>query len=110
MLVWDEDVVRVVLAAVTCPTTGVVNVAGQGTVGVGEIARALGKRTLVVPEPLLRGALAVGRRLGLTEYGPEQTVFLAHRPVLDASRLGALGVEVEPTRKVLARYAAVRGG
>ncbi|GGK60521.1 hypothetical protein GCM10011509_06110 [Ornithinimicrobium pekingense] len=108
VLVWDEDVVRVVLAAVTSPVTGVFNVAGEGTVGVPEIARALGRRTLVVPEPLLRGALAVGRRLGLTEYGPEQTVFLAHRPVLDASRLRPLGVEVAPTREVLRRYAEVR--
>ncbi len=108
VLVWDEDVVRVVLAAVDSPVTGVFNVAGEGTVTVPEIARVLGKRTLVVPEPLLRRALAVGRRLGLTEYGPEQTVFLAHRPVLDASRLHELGVEVAPTREVLRRYAEVR--
>lgn len=108
VLVWDQDVVRVVLAAVTSPVTGAFNVAGAGAVTVPEIARALGKRTLVVPEPLLRAALAVGKRAGLTAYGPEQTVFLAHRPVLDASRLRALGVEVAPTREVLRRYAAVQ--
>ena len=108
VLVWDEDVVKVVLAAVTSPVTGVFNVAGEGTVTVPEIARTLGKRTLVVPEPLLRGALAVGKRLRLTEYGPEQTIFLAHRPVLDATRLRELGVEVTPTREVLRRYAEVR--
>ena len=110
VLVWDEDVVRVVLAAVTSPVTGAFNVAGEGAVTVPEIARRLGKRTFVVPEAVLRSALAVGKRLGLTAYGPEQTVFLAHRPVLDASRLRELGVEVAPTREVLRRYAAVRGG
>lgn len=110
VLVWDEDVVRTVVAAVTSPATGAFNVAGAGTVTVPQIARALGKRTLVVPEPLLRGALVVGKRLGLTPYGPEQTVFLAHRPVLDASRLRELGVEVTPTAEVLRRYAQlVRG-
>lgn len=107
VLVWDEDVVRVVVAAVTTPVTGVFNVAGEGTVTVPEIARALGKRTLVVPELLLRTGLAVGRRLGLTAYGPEQTVFLAHRPVLDPSRLRQLGVEVASTREVLRRYATL---
>ncbi|RIK11871.1 MAG: epimerase [Acidobacteria bacterium] len=110
VLVWDEDVVRTVVAAVTSPATGAFNVAGEGTVTVPQIARALGKRTLVVPEPLLRGALAAGKRLGLTAYGPEQTVFLAHRPVLDASRLRELGVEVAPTAEVLRRYAEVVRG
>lgn len=110
VLVWDEDLVRVVLAAVSSPVTGVFNVAGEGSVTVPQIARALGRRSVAVPEPVLRSALAVGRRLGLTAYGPEQTVFLAHRPVLDASRLAALGVSVATTEEVLARYAASRSG
>lgn len=108
VLVWDEDVVAVVRAAVTSRATGAFNVAGAGDVTVEEIARRLGKRVLTVPEGLLRMVLRVGHRLGLTEYGPEQTVFLAHRPVLDASRLSLLGVEVTPTRQVLERYAAAR--
>jgi UDP-glucose 4-epimerase len=54
---------------------------------VDEIADALGKRTMTLPEPLLRRALAVGRRLGVTAYGPEQTKFLQYRPVLDNTRL-----------------------
>ncbi|HLS44554.1 MAG TPA: NAD-dependent epimerase/dehydratase family protein [Ornithinicoccus sp.] len=108
VLVWDEDVVRVVRAAVTSRATGAFNVAGDGSVTVSEIAEALQKRTVAVPEPFLRGALALGKRLGLTRYGPEQTVFLAHRPVLDASRLRELGVPVAPTREVLRRYAEVQ--
>jgi UDP-glucose 4-epimerase len=54
---------------------------------VDEIARALDKSTLTIPEPVLRGALAVGKRLGVTAYGPEQTKFLQYRPVLDNTRL-----------------------
>jgi UDP-glucose 4-epimerase len=54
---------------------------------VDEIARALDKSTLTIPEPVLRGALAVGKRLGVTAYGPEQTRFLQYRPVLDNTRL-----------------------
>lgn len=108
VMVWDEDVVTVIRAAVTSSATGAFNVAGAGTVTVEQIARRLGKGTLTVPEGLLRAALRVGHRLRLTEYGPEQTVFLAHRPVLDASRLAELGVAVTPTAQVLERYVVAR--
>lgn len=84
---WDADVVAIIQRAVTSPVTGVFNVAGDGAMTVDDIASALGKRTLAIPEPLLRAALAVGKRLGVSPYGPEQTVFLRHRPVLDNRRL-----------------------
>ncbi|WP_193610352.1 NAD-dependent epimerase/dehydratase family protein [Nocardioides lijunqiniae] len=87
VFVWDTDVVAVIERAVTGPATGVFNVAGDGALTIDEIAGLLGKPTLVVPEPVLRLALAVGSRLGLTPYGPEQTRFLRYRPVLDNSRL-----------------------
>jgi UDP-glucose 4-epimerase len=87
VFVWDTDVVAIICRAVTSPVTGIFNVAGDGTLTVDEIAARLGKPVLTLPEPLLRAALAVGRRLGLTAYGPEQTVFLKHRPVLANDRL-----------------------
>ncbi|WP_185996544.1 SDR family oxidoreductase [Nocardioides campestrisoli] len=87
VFVWDTDVVGAIEQAATGEVTGVFNVAGDGALTIDEIAAALGKRTLAIPEPVLRGVLAVGSRLGLTAYGPEQTVFLAHRPVLDNTRL-----------------------
>ncbi|WP_007023561.1 SDR family oxidoreductase [Saccharomonospora iraqiensis] len=87
VFIWDSDVVAVIERAVTNPITGVFNVAGDGAMTVDEIAAALGKPTLAIPEPVLRGALALGSRLGVTPYGPEQTVFLRYRPVLDNTRL-----------------------
>ena len=87
VFVWDTDVVGAIERAATGPVTGIFNVAGDGAMTVDEIADALGKPTLAVPEPVLRAVLAVGKRLGITAYGPEQTVFLAHRPVLDNTRL-----------------------
>src|SRR5690606_27547436 len=83
VFVWDTDVVGAIEVAATGPVTGIFNVAGDGALTVDEIARRLGRGTLSIPEPVMRGLLAVGKRLGLTPYGPEQTVFLAHRPVLD---------------------------
>ena len=87
VFVWDTDVVAIICRAVTAPVTGVFNVAGDGTLTVDEIAERLGKPVLTLPEPALRLALRIGRRLGLTPYGPEQTIFLKHRPVLANDRL-----------------------
>jgi UDP-glucose 4-epimerase len=52
-----------------------------------EIAARLNKRCLVLPAGLLRAALWLLKRLGLTQYGPEQLDFLRYRPVLDNRRL-----------------------
>ena len=82
VFIWDDDVVAIMIRAALGGPTGAFNVAGDGAMTMAEIAAALGKPTLTVPEPLLRAALAVGHRLGLTRYGPEQTVFLKYRPVL----------------------------
>lgn len=87
VFIWDTDVVAVIRRAVTSEVTGVFNVAGDGVVTVDEIAAALGKRTISVPERVLKVALAMGKRLGAVPYGPEQTAFLRYRPVLSNERL-----------------------
>jgi UDP-glucose 4-epimerase len=87
VFIWDTDVVAVIRRAVSSEVTGVFNVAGDGVVTVDEIAAALGKRTISVPERVLKVALAVGKRLGAVPYGPEQTAFLRYRPVLSNERL-----------------------
>lgn len=87
VFIWDTDVVAIIEQAVTGPVTGVFNVAGDGAVTIDEVAALLEKPVLTVPEPVLRAALAIGSRLGLTAYGPEQTRFLQYRPVLDNTRL-----------------------
>lgn len=87
VFVWDTDVAAIIQQAVTGDVTGIFNVAGDGAMTIDEIAAALRKPTLTLPEPLLRRVLAIGRRLGLTAYGPEQTKFLQYRPVLDNTRL-----------------------
>jgi UDP-glucose 4-epimerase len=65
----------------------VFNLAGDGTLSLREMARRLGKPYLAVPPGLLALALRLGRRLGLTRYGPEQIGFLRYRPVLANRRL-----------------------
>ena len=87
VFIWDTDVAAIMQHAVTDYPAGIFNVAGDGAMTVDEIADALGKPTLAIPERALRAGLAVGKRLGVTAYGPEQTKFLQYRPVLDNTRL-----------------------
>jgi UDP-glucose 4-epimerase len=67
--------------------SGVYNLAGDGALGLREIARRLGKPYLPLPAGLLAAALDALRRLGLSARGAEQVGFLRHRPVLSNEKL-----------------------
>jgi len=87
VFIHDRDVVGAIVHGIASPATGIYNVAGDGALTIFEIAAKLGKRCVVFPPALLRLALRVLKRLGLTQYGPEQVDFLRYRPVLDNARL-----------------------
>lgn len=87
VFIWDQDVVAIILRAISDGPAGIYNVAGDGALTLREIAARLGKRRLVLPAWLLQGVLAVLKPLGLTQYGPEQLDFLRYRPVLLNTRL-----------------------
>lgn len=84
---WDRDVARCLVQAVFSSKTGVFNLAGDGAIGMRELADMLGKPCVELPAWLVKAALTVLKPLGLTRYGPEQVDFLRYRPVLDNSRL-----------------------
>ena len=84
---WDQDVVACLVLALEPGREGVFNVAGDGALGVREIAARLGKRCVELPAWAVAGALALLKPLGLSQYGPEQVRFLRYRPVLDNRRL-----------------------
>jgi UDP-glucose 4-epimerase len=87
VFIWDRDVVGAIEHAIDGGPAGIYNVAGDGALGIQEIAARLGKRCITLPPALLRAALAVLHPLGLSPYGPEQVNFLRYRPVLDNRRL-----------------------
>lgn len=87
VFIWDQDVVGVILHALDGGPPGIYNVAGDGALSIHEIAARMGKRCRVLPAGALLAALWLGKRLGLTPYGPEQLRFLRYRPVLDNRRL-----------------------
>jgi len=87
VFIHDQDVVGAILHGIDSSSTGIFNVAGDGKLSIFEIATRLDKRCLVLPAWLLRSALWLLKKLGLTQYGPEQLDFLRYRPVLDNTRL-----------------------
>jgi UDP-glucose 4-epimerase len=87
VFIWDRDMVEILRRGIFMGHTGIYNVCGDGVMTVREIAARLGKRHLVLPVGLVRGVLSVMRKLGVTQYGPEQVDFLRYRPVLDNTRL-----------------------
>lgn len=89
VFVWDEDVTGCIVHAVKTGRTGCFNVAGDGALTLPQIAALLRKPLLSLPAPVLKLALVVGSRLGVSRYGPEQLDFLRYRPVLSNYRLKA---------------------
>lgn len=87
VFVWIDDLARIVLRAATDGPAGIFNVAGDGALGVDDLAAQLGKPVLRLPAGLLKALLGIAKPLGLSRYGPEQVRFLQYRPVLDNKRL-----------------------
>ncbi len=83
----DEDVVAALVRATADGPPGVYNLAGDGTVSLRDIARALGKPFLGLPPAVMRGAIGALRALRLTRLEPAQVAFIQYRPVLDNAAL-----------------------
>jgi UDP-glucose 4-epimerase len=89
VLIWDDEVAACIAKGIRERRAGVYNLAGDGAIGLREIARRLGKPYLPLPPRLLAGALRALQALGLSARGPEQVDFLRYRPVLSNERLRA---------------------
>jgi len=87
VFIWDEDVAACMQQAVFSANTGIFNLAGDGAITNSDLAKILKKSYLSLPAGLLRFALSVGNKLGLTQYGPDQLLFIQYRPVLDNRKL-----------------------
>ena len=87
VFIWDQDVVEIIQKGVLESKAGCYNLAGDGALSLHELGRLLGKPVISVPAGLIRAALWLGNRLGLTQYTPAQVNFLRYRPVLANRRL-----------------------
>ena len=86
-LIADRDVVAALAQAVRTGKAGVYNLAGDGTLSLREIAQLNGKPFVPIPPAVMRGALRLLNRLGLTKLTAENVKFIQYRPVLDNTRL-----------------------
>jgi UDP-glucose 4-epimerase len=83
VFIWDDDVTGAIGHALSGQApVGCYNLAGDGALTIFDIAQRLNKPTRVLPAWLLKTALWLGSKLGLSRYGPEQLDFLRYRPVL----------------------------
>jgi len=89
VLIWDDEVAACIAEGIRERRAGIYHLAGDGAIGLREIARRLGKPYLPLPPRLLAGALRALQALGLSARGPEQVDFLRYRPVLSNERLKA---------------------
>jgi len=87
VFIWTQDLARILHRAATDGPAGVFNVAGDGALGISDLAQRMGKPVLRLPPALVKLALAVAKPLRLSRYGPEQVRFLQYRPVLDNTAL-----------------------
>ncbi|KMK76815.1 SDR family oxidoreductase [Alkalihalobacillus pseudalcaliphilus] len=105
VFIWDQDVVACLKKAVFGEEVGVFNLAGTGAMTVDDIARVLNKKVIRFPEQLIKKALFVLKRAGLTQYGEEQVRFLQYRPVLSNRKLIAeFDYTPEKTTEEVFRY------
>lgn len=85
--IWDEDVVQCLLEGALGDRDGIFNLTGDGVMTLREIAAALDRIYVPLPERLVRTALSQLHRRGLSENSEEQVLFLRYRPVLGNERL-----------------------
>jgi nucleoside-diphosphate-sugar epimerase len=80
------DVASAVVAAVEQPVTGPVNLAGPDLLGVDDLARLLGTRTVEAPPAVARAALAAAYRSRLAPAPPALFDAFMRLPVLATER------------------------
>ncbi|MBI4964966.1 MAG: SDR family oxidoreductase [Desulfomonile tiedjei] len=110
VFIWDEDVVGAIIKGIHDNKSGIYNMAGDGVLTMKEIATIMGKPYIPIPICVITPALWLLKRLGLTQYGPEQVNFLRYRPVLSNRRLkGEFGYTPrKTTREVFDYYLEAR--
>ncbi len=87
VIIWDQDVVGAIVKGIFDGGSGIFNLAGDGILTLSQMARLLGRQYRALPVWLVTAALWIGKRLHLTQYGPEQVRFLRYRPVPSNKRL-----------------------
>jgi len=85
--VHTDDVARFTVSAVGGELTGPVNITGEGTLTMRDIAEIVGRPLIKVPERALRRAIAAAWKAGFSELQPAEIGALLYMPIVDTTRL-----------------------
>jgi nucleoside-diphosphate-sugar epimerase len=85
--VHTDDVARFTAEAVSSNRTGAVNITGEGSITMREIARIMEIPTVTVPERPLRSGIRTAWKLGVSELAPGEIGGLLYMPIVDTTRL-----------------------
>ncbi len=87
--VWDEDVVNCLIQSIFIPSAkaDIYNLTGDGYLTIEDIGHLLRKKIIYFSPAVLKTLITILRKLKLTDYTPEQIIFLQYRPVLDNTKL-----------------------
>lgn len=83
----DIDVANCFLKALVEERPGIFNLAGDGELNINDFSKILKKPKLMLPVWVLKLVLFLLKKFKISQYGPEQVMFLQYRPVLDNSKL-----------------------
>ena len=87
VFIWDRDVSSIIEKGILEDKEGIFNLAGDGFLTMKQIAKLLGKSYIDLPVRLIKTMLYAGKKIGWSQYGPEQVDFLRYRPVLSNTNL-----------------------
>ncbi len=86
-VVHEEDWLGALVGAVRNPVSGPVNVAGEGTIGVGRMIKLAGRLPLPLAGPLFGPLTSAARRAGLGGYSDDLRRLLRYGRAVDVTRL-----------------------
>lgn len=87
VFIWDQDLIQCLAQAVSSGKAGIYNVCGDGSVSPKELSSIMKKRAIAFSPSMLRRIIGFLKKTGLGQYGPEQVLFIQHRPVLNNDKL-----------------------
>ncbi|MCI5055082.1 MAG: SDR family oxidoreductase [Flavobacteriales bacterium] len=87
VFIWDQDLVNCLEMAIFSDKEGIYNVAGDGKLSIYELAQIQNKKIVNMPLWIMKTILGISKTLRISESGPNATVFVQYRPVLDNQKL-----------------------
>ena len=93
--VHEDDLVEIIMYLLDQPRTGIFNISGEGSIRYSDIARLRGKRTIALPEQILRFLMGISWMLHLQRESPVSGLeFIKYPPIVSTEKIkGEMGFQ-----------------